>query len=161
MDVQQAVCLAPLALLAMREINADGFVLYGYEKGGACPVLLCGCGLEVPAQQQEGLSVSRFPLRVENREVGWLAFVFRAEHLDGAAICVFRYPRNQAIAARQTQRRFRLAKAHHGPRPMPRRESAPVDGDFASRNGRCGRDPVNVRDAVSFRRGAEPEFHSS
>jgi ANTAR domain len=78
MDNQQTACFAPLALLVMRETNADGYVLCRFENSGGCPIRLCGCGLAVPPCQQEGLSVARVPLLVQNREVGSLAFVFRA-----------------------------------------------------------------------------------
>jgi hypothetical protein len=84
MDVQQTACFAPLALLAMREANADGYVLYKYENG-AGPVRICGSGLAIPAFPQEGTSLARFPLRAGNREVGSLAFVFRCSAIpDGA-----------------------------------------------------------------------------
>ncbi|HLI84412.1 MAG TPA: ANTAR domain-containing protein [Bryobacteraceae bacterium] len=77
-DAGQATSLAPLALLAMRETGAAGYGLYAYESGGAVPVRLYGCGLPIPAGPQEGLAVARFGLHVENRKLGFVAFVFRA-----------------------------------------------------------------------------------
>lgn len=77
MELEQAGSFAPLALLAMRETGAAGYVLYAYENGGSLPVRLASCGLAVPVRDQEGFSVARFPLWVQNREVGTVAFVFR------------------------------------------------------------------------------------
>ncbi len=77
MRPDHAGSLAPLALLAMRETGADGYVLYAHESDGTL-VRLSSCGLPVPVAPEEGLAVARFLLRVQNREVGSLAFVFRA-----------------------------------------------------------------------------------
>jgi hypothetical protein len=77
-DAGQAASFAPLALLAMRETGAAGYGLYAYESGDTVPVRLYGCGLPIPAGPQEGLAVVRFEFQVENRKVGFLAFVFRA-----------------------------------------------------------------------------------
>jgi hypothetical protein len=85
MDADRVGSFAPLALLTMRETNADGYVLYRYENGGAIPVRLCGCGLEVPVSEHNGLSVARFPLRVQTREVGSLEFVFRGSGIPVGA----------------------------------------------------------------------------
>ncbi len=85
MRPDHAGSLAPLAILAMRETGADGYALYAHETDGP-PVRLSSCGLPVPAAPQEGLCVARFPLRIQNREVGLLAFVFRAPEIpEGAA----------------------------------------------------------------------------
>jgi ANTAR domain len=81
---RRAGSFAPLALLAMRETGADGYVLEAYEND-AGPVRLSTCGVTVPAGKQEGLSVARFALRVQNREAGSLAFVFRAPAVPAQA----------------------------------------------------------------------------
>jgi hypothetical protein len=86
MQIGQAASFAPLALLAMREMGADGYVLYTYENGGSFPVRLCGEGLPVPCCERGGLAVARIPLRVQNREVGYIGFVFRGAAVpEGAA----------------------------------------------------------------------------
>jgi hypothetical protein len=77
-DAGQAVSFAPLALLALRETGAAGYGLYAYESGSTVPVRLYGCGLPIPAGPQPGLAAARFALQVENRKVGFIAFVFRA-----------------------------------------------------------------------------------
>jgi hypothetical protein len=84
MRPDHAGSLAPLALLAMQETGAEGYVLYANENDGI-PVRLCSCGLAVPTGPQEGLSVARLPLRVQNREVGSLAFVFRGREVPEQA----------------------------------------------------------------------------
>jgi hypothetical protein len=78
MRLEQAGSFGPLALLMMRETGAEGYVLYAYEQRSSFPVRLSAYGLDVPPCEHEGLSVARLPLRLQNREVGWLAFVFRA-----------------------------------------------------------------------------------
>jgi hypothetical protein len=78
MQLDEVGSFAPLALLTMRETGADGYALYAYQNGEALPVRLSGCGVAIPVSEQKGLSVARLPLRVQNREVGSLAFVFRA-----------------------------------------------------------------------------------
>jgi hypothetical protein len=78
MRFEQARSFRPLALLMMREAGAEGYALDGYEQAGASPFHLSAYGLEVPAGVQEAISVARLPLHVRNREVGCLAFVFRA-----------------------------------------------------------------------------------
>jgi hypothetical protein len=85
MKLEQSGSFGPLALLVMRETGAEGYVLYVYEHGGASPVRLFGSGLEVPPNEQPGISVARFPLRLQNREVASLAFVFRAAGVPDSA----------------------------------------------------------------------------
>ncbi|PWU10263.1 MAG: hypothetical protein C5B51_04625 [Terriglobia bacterium] len=77
MDLRQTSCFMPLALVAMRELNAEGFAIYQYERGRSGAVIVCEHGLPVPRDPQESTSVARVPLHWQNREVGWLAFVFR------------------------------------------------------------------------------------
>jgi hypothetical protein len=85
MGLEQAGSFGPLVLLVMRETGAQGYVLYGYEPGCASPVRLSEYGVEIPANEQEGVSVARLPLHVQNREVGWVAFVFHTASVpDGA-----------------------------------------------------------------------------
>jgi hypothetical protein len=85
MSLKQAGSFKPLVLRVMCETGADEYALDGYDQGCAFPVRLSGHGLQVPAGKQEGLSVARLPLRVQNREVGSLAFVFRATAISGDA----------------------------------------------------------------------------
>jgi hypothetical protein len=85
MRLEQAGSFEPLVLLVMRETSADGYVLYGYEQDCAFPVRLSSHGLEVPPAEQAGLSVARLPLRVQNRDLGSLAFVFRASAVPDTA----------------------------------------------------------------------------
>lgn len=86
MQPDQAGSFEPLALLTMRETGADGYVLHAYESGGAPPVRILGCGLVVPDCDQEGFSVVRFPLQVQNRNVGSVAFVFRVPVISSQAM---------------------------------------------------------------------------
>jgi hypothetical protein len=85
-EVGQAGSFAPLALLAVQETGAAGYALYAYESGGTVPVRLSGCGLAVPVSPQQDLSVAQFGLQVENRRVGFVAFVFRAPAVPDGAI---------------------------------------------------------------------------
>ncbi|MBV8728432.1 MAG: ANTAR domain-containing protein [Acidobacteriia bacterium] len=88
MQKDQAESFAPLALLAMRETGANGYVLEAYENGGKRPARLSACGLVVPPNAQPGISVARFGLRVQTREVGSVAFVFRAPTIPVNAVAV-------------------------------------------------------------------------
>ena len=78
MQPGHAKSLAPLALLAMQETGADGYVLYRHSLDGGAPVALCSWGMPVPDRSQNGLTVAAFPLRKESVLVATVAFVFRA-----------------------------------------------------------------------------------
>jgi ANTAR domain len=84
-DPGQAESFAPLALLAMRETGAAGYALYTYQNGGSVPTWLSGCGLAVPIEPPPDLSVAQFPLQVEYRPVGLVAFVFRGSEVPAEA----------------------------------------------------------------------------
>jgi hypothetical protein len=75
MKPEYAASLGPLALLAMREAGADGYALYSNRPDGS-PVCLSICGSSVPDRDEDGQTVVSFPLQVEQRDVGQIAWVF-------------------------------------------------------------------------------------
>jgi hypothetical protein len=89
MELDQAGSFAPLALLAMQEARADGYVLYAHQNGGGSAVRVCGCGLAATGEQ-EGLTVARFAIEVQSQEVGLLIFVFRAPAVPPQALAVLK-----------------------------------------------------------------------
>src|SRR5215472_12266174 len=88
------------------------------------------------------------------------AFVTRGDHANGSAAGAFRNSRNQTAFAGKRQARFGISKMNHGPRLSARSKSAPVNGHLPARNSRCGRNSLNVWNAVLFSRGTEAEFHT-
>src|SRR5215469_119276 len=86
MQPARAGSFEPLALLTRRETRAQGYVLHSYENGSATPLRIAGYGLAVPLCEQDGLSVARLPLRVQNRDVGSVVFVFRAPQVPAHAM---------------------------------------------------------------------------
>src|SRR5215467_2533954 len=73
-----AASLEPLALLAMQAAGADGYALYQLGPENTSRVCLCTGGAPIPDQSHDAHPVIHFPLRVEGRELGLLAFLFPA-----------------------------------------------------------------------------------
>src|SRR5579859_816548 len=88
-----------------------------------------------------------------------LAFALRTYNLDGAAVGVFRYAGDQAVAAGERERRFRFAKADERAGAVPRGEAAAINRDLATGDCGGGRNSLNVRDAVLFWCRTKTEFH--
>jgi hypothetical protein len=102
MEPEYAASLGPLALLAMREVGADGYALYANRPDGSRACLSTG-GSSVPDHGEDGRTVVSFPLHVEQREVGQVAWVFgapvvpdhiraRLEHMAGTLGNVWAFP---------------------------------------------------------------------
>src|SRR5260370_11701913 len=86
-----------------------------------------------------------------------LAFALRVHDLDGVAVGVFRYARDQAVAAGQRKRRFGLAEADQRAAAVARSESTAKNRNFTAGNRSGGRQSLKLRGAVVFSRGATPQ----
>src|SRR5437867_4350940 len=77
-----------------------------------------------------------------------------------SAVRAFRNARHQTILAGERNAGFSFPKAHHRTGLRARDETAPMNRNLSARNGRRGRNSLNVWNAVFFCRRAEPEFHT-
>lgn len=68
--------LQPLALIAVREVGAQGCALYQLDPGTEARELKFAWGASVPEPAVEGSTALWFPLRVHEAVTGTLAFVF-------------------------------------------------------------------------------------
>jgi hypothetical protein len=81
--------LQPLALLGLRAAGADGCAICDFDPASGRRTLKFSCGVSVPDSEADSksapLSVAEFPLRVEDRITGILAFVFRGAGISEEA----------------------------------------------------------------------------
>lgn len=87
----QNVC--PLAQLAMREAGTDGFVIYAIDSGTGIPEEKYSGGSKVPEADADGFRGFVFPLSVNGRVTGWVAFGFTHEEI---------LPFSQVVLSRMT-----------------------------------------------------------
>jgi hypothetical protein len=85
-DVSLLQSLQPLALLAVRAADADGYAICCLDPASGRRTQKLSCGVPVPelsADSKPGaLSVAEFPLRVDHTVTGILSFVFRRETIS-------------------------------------------------------------------------------
>src|SRR5205807_2701801 len=89
-----------------------------------------------------------------------LAFVAGGGDAHHSAVRTFRNARHQTILTGESNAGFSFPEAHHRTRLRARDEITPMNGNLSARNGRRGRNSLNVWNAVFFCRRPEPEFHT-